>query len=294
MAKKMGLGRGLSAILPDVEEVVESVDAAGTEGVAPLPAGAVVDIPVGDIDPNRNQPRKKFDDEALLALAESIRHNGVISPILVACDGGRYTIIAGERRWRAARLANLDVIPAIVREWDDVHRQEAALVENIQREDLNAIEEARGIERLMNECALTQEAVAERLGRSRSAVANLLRLLSLPERIQEAVIEGTLSAGHARVLAGIEDAQQQANLFAKTLQFGWSVRQLEAAAKNAPEKREKQKQEPLPVEYTELQDRLRTATGLKVSLEGSAKKGRIILQYGSEDELQRLWELVAH
>ena len=175
-----------------------------------------------------------------------------------------------------------------------MHRQEAALVENIQREDLNAIEEARGIERLMNECALTQEAVAERLGRSRSAVANLLRLLSLPERIQEAVIEGTLSAGHARVLAGIEDAQQQANLFAKTLQFGWSVRQLEAAAKNAPEKREKQKQEPLPVEYTELQDRLRTATGLKVSLEGSAKKGRIILQYGSEDELQRLWELVAH
>ena len=294
MAKKMGLGRGLSAILPDVEEVVESVDAAGTEGVAPLPAGTVVDIPVGDIDPNRNQPRKKFDDEALLALAESIRHNGVISPILVARDGGRYTIIAGERRWRAARLANLDVIPAIVREWDDVHRQEAALVENIQREDLNAIEEARGIERLMNECALTQEAVAERLGRSRSAVANLLRLLSLPERIQEAVIEGTLSAGHARVLAGIEDAQQQANLFAKTLQFGWSVRQLEAAAKNAPEKREKQKQEPLPVEYTELQDRLRTATGLKVSLEGSAKKGRIILQYGSEDELQRLWELVAH
>ena len=294
MAKKMGLGRGLSAILPDVEEVVESVDAAGTEGVAPLPAGAVVDIPVGDIDPNRNQPRKKFDDEALLALAESIRHNGVISPILVARDGGRYTIIAGERRWRAARLANLDVIPAIVREWDDVHRQEAALVENIQREDLNAIEEARGIERLMNECALTQEAVAERLGRSRSAVANLLRLLSLPERIQEAVIEGTLSAGHARVLAGIEDAQQQANLFAKTLQFGWSVRQLEAAAKNAPEKREKQKQEPLPVEYTELQDRLRTATCLKVSLEGSAKKGRIILQYGSEDELQRLWELVAH
>lgn len=294
MAKKMGLGRGLSAILPDVEEVVESVDAAGTEGVAPLPAGAVVDIPVGDIDPNRNQPRKKFDDEALLALAESIRHNGVISPILVARDGGRYTIIAGERRWRAARLANLDVIPAIVREWDDVHRQEAALVENIQREDLNAIEEARGIERLMNECALTQEAVAERLGRSRSAVANLLRLLGLPERIQEAVIEGTLSAGHARVLAGIEDAQQQANLFAKTLQFGWSVRQLEAAAKNAPEKREKQKQEPLPVEYTELQDRLRTATGLKVSLEGSAKKGRIILQYGSEDELQRLWELVAH
>ena len=177
MAKKMGLGRGLSAILPDVEEVVESVESVPA---APAAAGdSVVQLPIGDIDPNRNQPRKKFDDDALLALAESIRHSGVISPILVARDGARYTIIAGERRWRAARLANLDTIPAIVREWDDVKRQEAALIENIQREDLNAIEEAQGIHTLMTECALTQEAVAERLGRSRSAVANLLRLLTL-------------------------------------------------------------------------------------------------------------------
>ena len=126
MAKKMGLGRGLSAILPDVEEVVESVESVPA---APAAAGdSVVQLPIGDIDPNRNQPRKKFDDDALLALAESIRHSGVISPILVARDGARYTIIAGERRWRAARLANLDTIPAIVREWDDVKRQEAALI----------------------------------------------------------------------------------------------------------------------------------------------------------------------
>ena len=172
MAKKMGLGRGLSAILPDVEDVVESVEAA--PGAAPLPEGTVVEIPVGDVDPNRNQPRKRFDDDALLALAESIRHSGVISPILVARDGARYTIIAGERRWRAARIAGLDTIPAIVREWDEVRRREAALVENIQRENLNAIEEAQGISALMNECALTQEAVAERLGRSRPAVCRLL------------------------------------------------------------------------------------------------------------------------
>ena len=185
MAKKMGLGRGLSAILPDVEEVVESVDQA-SEGATPVPADAVAEIPVGEIDPNRNQPRKRFDDDALLALADSIRHNGVLSPILVAREGGRYTIIAGERRWRAARLANLSTIPGIVREWDEIKRQEAALVENIQREDLNAIEEAQGVSRLMNECALTQEAVAERLGRSRSAIANLLRLLNLPARIQSA------------------------------------------------------------------------------------------------------------
>lgn len=290
MAKKMGLGRGLSAILPDVEEVVESVDQV-SESPAPVPADAVVELSVGDIDPNRNQPRKKFDDDALLALADSIRHNGVLSPILVARDGRRYTIIAGERRWRAARLANCLTIPAIVRDWDDVRRQEAALVENIQREDLNAIEEARGIRRLMEECALTQEVVAERIGRSRSAVANILRLLNLPKRIQDAVIEGTLSAGHARVLAGIDDAELQSGLFAKTMQFGWSVRQLEAAAKNAQtEKKEKPEPVALPIEYEELTERLRRATGLKVKLEGTQEKGKIVLQYTSEEELQRLWE----
>ena len=286
----MGLGRGLSAILPDVEEVVESVDQV-SENPAPVPADAVVELSVGDIDPNRNQPRKKFDDDALLALADSIRHNGVLSPILVARDGRRYTIIAGERRWRAARLANCPTIPAIVRDWDDVRRQEAALVENIQREDLNAIEEARGIRRLMEECALTQEVVAERIGRSRSAVANILRLLNLPKRIQDAVIEGTLSAGHARVLAGIDDADLQSGLFAKTMQFGWSVRQLEAAAKNAQtEKKEKPEPVALPIEYEELTERLRRATGLKVKLEGTQEKGKIVLQYTSEEELQRLWE----
>ena len=290
MAKKMGLGRGLSAILPDVEEVVESVDQV-SETPAPVPADAVVELSVGDIDPNRNQPRKKFDDDALLALADSIRHNGVLSPILVARDGRRYTIIAGERRWRAARLANCPTIPAIVRDWDDVRRQEAALIENIQREDLNAIEEAQGIRRLMEECALTQEVVAERIGRSRSAVANILRLLNLPERIQNAVIEGTLSAGHARVLAGIDDAELQSGLFAKTMQFGWSVRQLEAAAKNAQtEKKEKPEPVALPIEYEELTERLRSATGLKVKLEGTQEKGKIVLQYTSEEELQRLWE----
>ena len=290
MAKKMGLGRGLSAILPDVEEVVESVDQV-SESPAPVPADAVVELSVGDIDPNRNQPRKKFDDDALLALADSIRHNGVLSPILVARDGRRYTIIAGERRWRAARLANCPTIPAIVRDWDDVRRQEAALVENIQREDLNAIEEARGIRRLMEECALTQEVAAERIGRSRSAVANILRLLNLPKRIQDAVIEGTLSAGHARVLAGIDDAELQSGLFAKTMQFGWSVRQLEAAAKNAQtEKKEKPEPVVLPIEYEELTERLRSATGLKVKLEGTQEKGKIVLQYTSEEELQRLWE----
>ncbi len=291
MAKKMGLGRGLSAILPDVEEVVESVGHFGTASV--VPADAVVELPLGDIDPNRDQPRKKFDEEALSQLADSIRHSGVLSPILVARDGSRYTIIAGERRWRAARIAGIAAIPAIVREWDDIKRQEAALIENIQRENLNPIEEAQGIFVLMNECALTQEAVAERLGRSRPAVANLLRLLGLPKAIQQAVIDGAISAGHARVLAGITDKKLQAALFAKTVQEGWSVRQLEAAAKQAGQpKREKPKAMPLPVEYEELAERLRSATGLKASIQGSEHKGKIVLEYGSQEELQRLWDML--
>ena len=293
MAKKMGLGRGLSAILPDVEDVVESVGAVQLGGAANIPADAVAELPLGDIDPNRNQPRKNFDSEALNALAESIRHSGVLSPILVARDGSRYTIIAGERRWRAARIAGVETIPAIVREWDDVKRQEAALIENIQRENLNPIEEAQGVYVLMNECALTQEAVAERLGRSRPAIANLLRLLTLPKAMQQAVIDGAISAGHARVLAGVSDKKLQALLFARTVEQGWSVRRLEEAARetSAP-KREKPRAVPLPAEYEELRDRLRTATGLKVSLQGTQEKGKIVLEYASQEELQRLWDML--
>ena len=288
MAKKMGLGRGLSAILPDVEEVVESVEHPHEEAVG----DAVLEIRLGEIDPNRDQPRKRFDDEALSQLADSIRHSGVLSPILVARSGKRYTIIAGERRWRAARLAGLETIPAIVRDWDEIKRQEAALIENIQREDLNPIEEAQGVYALMNECALTQEAVAERLGRSRPAVANLLRLLNLPRAMQQAVIDGVISAGHARVLAGVTDASVQAALFAKTVQFGWSVRQLESMAKNAGEEKPEKPKLVLPVEYEELRDRLRTATGLKVSMQGSENKGRIVMEYASQEELQRLWDML--
>lgn len=293
MAKKLGLGRGLSAILPDVEEVVESVE--HPQLSAAVPANAVVDIRLGDIDPNRDQPRKRFDGEALEQLAESIKSNGVLSPILVVRDGERYTIVAGERRWRASRLAGLQTIPAIVRDWDEIKRREAALVENIQREDLNPIEEAQGIAALMNECALTQEAVAERLGRSRPAVANLLRLLNLPQPVQQAVIDGVLSAGHARVLAGVPDEEIQAMLFARTVQYGWSVRRLEEMARQAmEEKKEKPAPLPLPVEYEALRDRLRCATGLKVSMKGNEEKGKIVLEYGSQEELQRLWDMLEH
>ena len=287
MARKGGLGRGLSAILPDVEETVEKIERAGR-----MPEDAVLQIPVSLIDPNRDQPRKAFDQESLASLADSIRQSGILQPLLLARDGARYTIIAGERRWRAARLAGLSEVPAIVREWDDVRRREAALVENIQREDLNPIEEAEGIRSLMEECAMTQEAVAARLGKSRPAVANLLRLLNLPAEIRQAVTDGRLSAGHARVLCGIEDKALQLSLFRRALEAGLSVRQLEEAAKARPVAHKKRKPVQLPPEYGELCERLRRSTGMKTVMEGTEKKGRIVLQYSSPDELQRLWDLL--
>ena len=289
MLKKGGLGRGLSAILPDVEEAAERIDNTASQ----TPEDVVTQIPVSKIDPNLAQPRKNFDQEALSALAESIRHSGILQPLLLARDGGRYTIIAGERRWRAARLANLETVPAVIRDWDEVRRQEAALVENIQREDLNPIEEAQGMRSLMDECGLTQEAVAERLGRSRPAVANLLRLLSLPQAIRAAVEDGRISAGHARVLAGVSDAPRRDLLFQKTLEMDWSVRQLEAAARKAEEPpQEKPKKVSLPPEYGQLCERMRGATGMKTTIEGNEQKGRVILSYGSQEELQRLWDIL--
>lgn len=274
--KKMGLGRGLDALLPEIEE---------TE-----PENAVREIPIGDIDPNREQPRKRFDEESLRQLAASIQHSGVIQPIIVYPQGGRYVIVAGERRYRASRLAGLTTIPAIVRSYDRVKQMEVALLENIQREDLNPVEEAQAIRRLMDECGLTQEAVSAQLGRSRPAVANLLRILSLPKGMQDKVISGELSAGHARVLAGVEDPQRRQRLFEQTLAAGWSVRQLEQAAQKAPEK--KRREMPLPVELSELEEDIRRALGVRATVSGTMKKGRVVLQYYSQDELEALYEAV--
>ena len=293
--KKRGLGKGLDALLSTSTAARQKQvmsDQRTEQAMAPTNQGELRKLPLEWLQSGKYQPRKDMSQDALEDLANSIRAQGVIQPIVVRSIGeNRFEIIAGERRWRASQLARLEVVPCIVKDVPDEAAVAIALIENIQREDLNAIEEAQGVSRLMNECALTQEAVAERLGRSRSAIANLLRLLNLPARIQSAVIDGTLSAGHARVLAGIADSELQGALFAKTLQFGWSVRQLEAAAKNAQtEKKEKPEREPLPIEYEELTERLRSATGLKVKLEGTQEKGKITLQYTSEEELQRLWE----
>ncbi len=282
--KTRGLARGLDSLLPELD------------AAAP---GAGQEIAIGDIDPNPDQPRRAFSEESIAQLAESIRDQGVLQPILVTpMAGGRYRIVAGERRWRAAREAGLTAVPCIVRELDVVQQMEIALIENLQREDLNPIEVAQGIQSLMKQCGYTQETVAQRLSKSRPAVANLLRLLTLPEGVIAMVRQGTLSAGHARVLAGLEDEAMKQQLANRTIAEGWSVRQLETAA--ALLKQDASKLPPkakkavhaLPAELTELETLCRETFGLRATLTGTAKKGKIVLQYYSQDELERLNELL--
>ena len=282
MAAKKGLGRGLDILLPELEEAPQST----------------MEISLGDIDPNPDQPRREFDKEALKQLADSIAQSGVLQPLLVVKEGVRYRIVAGERRWRASRVAGLDTVPCIVKDMDVIQQMEIALIENLQREDLNPIEVAQGIQSLMKQCGYTQETVAQRLSKSRPAVANLLRLLTLPEGVIAMVRQGTLSAGHARVLAGLEDEAMKQQLANRTIAEGWSVRQLETAA--ALLKQDASKLPPkakkavhaLPVELTELETLCRETFGLRATLTGTAKKGKIVLQYYSQDELERLNELL--
>lgn len=276
--KRKGLGRGLDALMPELP--VQEHE-------------RVMMLDIGDVDPNPNQPRRRFDQAALKELADSIRQVGILQPILVSERGGRYHIIAGERRWRAARMAELEQIPAIVRDMDTVSRMEAALVENLQRENLNPIEEAVAVRALMEECGLTQEAAAERLGRSRPALANLLRLLSLPEKVRDMVRDGELSAGHARVLAGLDDDRRCEALAQRAVAEGWSVRQMEQAAQDEPTAQKKARRaKPVLPEFAEMEERLRYTFGMRAQITGTLEKGKITLQYGSREELERLYDAI--
>jgi len=295
MAKKVqrGLGRGLGALLGDVveQEEVQVQPQAQHEEVQPQqPVDAVRMLPIHSIDPNRGQPRRTFDEAALKELAQSIKAVGVLQPIIVAPSGDRFTIIAGERRYRASRLAEMEEIPAIVREWDEQTRLEAALIENLQRDDLNPIEEAMGVRRLMDEAGLTQEKVAERLGKSRSAVANLLRLLTLPDMVRQMLIDGKLTAGHARALVTV-DRKHQIQLANLAVQQGWSVRQLERICSQSQTKEKKQKL-PKDAQFTQLETMARELFGTRVKLDGDTNGGKITLYYYSADDLQRIWDVM--
>ncbi len=279
MAKKThGLGRGLDSLFAGTEDWGTSIQ----------------EIPVGELDPNPDQPRRHFSEESLSQLSNSIREQGVLQPLLVApSNGGRYMIIAGERRYRAGRAAGLETLPCIVKDIDVIRQREIALIENLQREDLNPIEAAQGIRTLMMQCGYTQEKVSERLGKSRPAVANLLRLLQLPDEVTEMVKDGLLSAGHARVLAGISDPQAQLELARRAVSEGLNVRQMEqAAAALGRTAKKKPVKKQMPAELGELQEKIRVKTGLKSTLTGTVSKGRIVLQYSTRDELERLNDLL--
>ena len=292
MAKKVqrGLGRGLGALLG--EDVVAAAPAAAPEAEPARAADEVCMLPIRMVDPNRDQPRRSFDENALKELAASIAAVGVIQPIIVCPTGERYQIIAGERRYRASRMAGLDEIPAIVRDWDHQRRLEAALIENLQRNDLNAIEEAQGVRNLMDESGLTQEKVAERLGKSRSAVANLLRLLNLEASVQQLVVDGKLSAGHARALAGVEDRRRQVQLANLTVQQGWSVRQLERICAQPVNERPQKPAAVRDQQFSQLEGMARELFGTRARLEGSHDSGRLTLYYYSQDDLQRIWDVL--
>lgn len=288
MAKKVqrGLGRGLGALLGDDVE-----SAAAPQPAEQTAVDEVRMLPIHLIDPNREQPRRSFDEGALNDLAQSIRAVGVLQPIIVAQSGERYTIIAGERRYRASRLAEKAEIPAIVRDWDEQTRLEAALIENLQRDNLNPIEEAMGVRRLMDETGLTQEQAAERLGKSRPAVANLLRLLTLPDAVRQMLIEGKLSAGHGRALVTV-DRKRQIQLANLTVQQGWSVRQLERICAQPVKEESKKPRIQRDAQFTQLEGMARELFGTRVKLDGDANNGKITLYYYNADDLQRIWDVL--
>jgi len=276
--KRGGLGRGLDVLLPQNDTLLETV---------------VRDIAIDDIDPNTEQPRRDFDKEALEQLADSIREAGVLSPILVVEDGLRYRIVAGERRYRASRMAGLTSVPCIVRDMTTAQQMEAALIENLQRQDLNPMEEAAAIRSLMKECGYTQEQAAQKLGKSRPVIANALRLLNLPKEITDLVIAGDLSAGHARVLAGLNDQKRQLELAHQCVTLGYSVRKLEELVKDKPKANRSSKvSKIITPELDALQNSMREALGLKTVLSGTEKKGKITLSYNSAEELEHLYEVI--
>lgn len=283
MARR-GLGKGLDAFID--EEKLLAVESA--EGV--------IKLKTGDIEPNRNQPRKNFDADKLEALAKSISEHGVIQPILVTKTDNGYEIVAGERRWRAAKLAGIKEIPAIVRDYTPRVITEVALIENLQREDLNPIEEAEAYNSLMQEYNLTQEEISTRLGKSRSAVANSLRLLSLEPELQSYVISGEISEGHARCVLSLKGTVLREFLINRIIEDGLSVRQAEKLAKELAEPKKESKPKTHPNE-TDIQiERIRKSIedklGTKVKINHGERKGKIEIEYYGNNDLERLLELL--
>lgn len=282
--RKGGLGRGLGALLSDIEE--ESMIGSSE---------SVNEMLLANIDPNIDQPRKEFDDNALAALVDSIKTHGVITPLVVTPKAdGRYMIIAGERRYRAATAAGLLSVPVCIRECTAAQIDELSLIENIQREDLNPIEIALAIKKLMDDYGYTQEEVAERIGKARPTVANFLRLISLSEPVQRLITEKRLSAGHARCLVVVSDPDKQLELAEKGCDDKMNVRDFEKLVKNAINPKKQVQPIPPSLELKDMVNRMQRTFATKVTLLGNDNKGRIFIDYYTHDDLQRLEKMLAY
>ena len=330
--KSRGLGRGLDALFGDMEVDILSNDrqdasrteepaasakeppagygagekggsagsgagaaagsSAGGTAKQEAAAGGILYVDINDIKPNTNQPRKAFDEEKLEELADSIREHGLIQPVVLRSVGAGYEIVAGERRWRAARKAGVREIPCIVRELSDEENMLLAIIENMQREDLNPIEEAEGISQMIDTYGLTQDQVSKSVGKSRPYITNCLRLLKLPDDIQNFVAEGQLSAGHTRAIVSAGSREKQIALAQRAVKEGLSVRQIEKLAKESKNGRTRVKSREKNADVKRVENDLKEALGTKVTLKQKGKKGKIEIEYYSKDDLERLIELL--
>lgn len=278
MAKKTGLGKGLDALFgpaPEEEQVQEN--------------DTLKKLKITEVEPNRDQPRKNFDQEALEELAQSIGEYGLIQPIVVTKKDGYYSIIAGERRWRASKLAGLKEIPAIIRDDDEKVNSEISLIENMQREDLNPYEKALGIRTLIDNYGLSQENVAKKLGKGRSTIANWVRVLNLESRVLEMAKNGKLTEGHCKALLAITDPEKQYTTAIQMLERGQTVRQVEKKAKIKETKEEQKRNHIL---YKSIEDNFQSFFGTKVKLDAGKRRGKIIIEYTSNDDLERILGLI--
>ncbi|MDR1548216.1 MAG: ParB/RepB/Spo0J family partition protein [Hungatella sp.] len=310
MAKRTGLGKGLGAIFGD--EVMESAAEEQEMKNHPKPeqtiikketgqvesqAGKGLFLKISSIEPNHNQPRMEFREESLIELAESMKEYGVLQPLLVQKKGDFYEIIAGERRWRAAKLAGLKEVPVVIREYTKQQSMEIALIENVQREDLNPIEEAKAYQRLMQEFGLKQEEIAARVAKNRVTITNSMRLLKLEKRVQDMLIQNQITGGHARALLAVDDPEMQFQIAGRIVAENLSVREVEKLVKSLSKKKEpkekKEEDESIFLIFRELEDRMKTAMGTKVSINRKdSNKGRVEIEYYSEAELERIVELI--
>lgn len=331
MAQQHGLGRGLSSLIPPKKEETESpfkdmvlksmvaqgIDLSGrpvavsrrpadspdpvsdisaARSASDSPAGnGVLRIPVGNIVPNPHQPRVRFDEGKLRELSESIREHGVLQPIAVTpLPDGKYELIAGERRLQASKLAGIPDIPVIVRDADERQKLELAIIENVQRHDLDPVEEAKAYARLSDEFGLTQEDIAKRMGKSRSTIANMIRLLSLPVDMRRALSENRISEGHAKVLLSIENPEKRLALFERIVRTGMTVRESEVKARESTVRAHVRRVGSLPPEVIEKVDRIATALGTKVAVKPSGSGGRIVVEYYSDEEFEQIVSRMTH